>query len=185
MIGACSAIGQQRLEAEPAHALDQDAAVLAYARRGPRRRPRPRCSLERLIEGGEHVGRRREAPLAVLSMLATVMRSSDRAGALPAAAVRASSADDARSRRRARPRGTCWTRRRRRRTAIFAGIERQGAEGAHGVDQQPAAVARDNLGDPLDGFRMPEVVSQWTAATWRDRRVFGQRARRARTGSFG
>src|SRR3546814_18303705 len=72
-------VRQQRLETETAHALDQDAAVVAVAG-VPARDPAFRRMLrERLVEGGDDMGRRREAPLRVLlHRLPLVVKVEDR-----------------------------------------------------------------------------------------------------------
>src|SRR5262245_20292681 len=59
-------IGQQGLEAERAHALDQDAAVVAVAGAAAGDAALLRMLAQRLLEGDDHLDRRGEAPLRSL-----------------------------------------------------------------------------------------------------------------------
>ena len=56
---------QQGLETEFAHAVDQHPPIGLVARPAPGDAALVRMFSQRLIEGGENMGRRREAPLAI------------------------------------------------------------------------------------------------------------------------
>jgi len=49
--------------------------------------------------------------------------------------------------------------------ADLACVDLPAPEGAHGIDQQAAAVLGDERRTSAMGLRMPDVVSQWTAKT--------------------
>ena len=73
MIGACRSSRQQRLEAERAHAVDQNAAVLGIAPAAPGYAAFGDEFRQRLMEGDDDMDRRREAVLPGLLEIAPLV----------------------------------------------------------------------------------------------------------------
>ena len=150
MIGACRWSGSRVSKPSCAQARDQELAVLAVARAAARGAALGGVLGQRLIEGGQHVGRRGEAPLAgALHRLPLVVEVEREAGRIALGRAQRRRPDD----REAEPRHALQALVGRGREPVerhALRIERQRAEGAHGIDQQPPAMARGDLGDPLD-----------------------------------
>ena len=140
-------IGQQRPEAQLAHALDQDLAVLRVARPAAGLSALGPELLQRLVEGDDHVDRRREAVLPGLGEVLPliVQIEHQRGGVALGLGQRRLAADD-----EAEPGNAL--------DALvggggdgieprLGGVERQRAERAHGIDQQPASMLLDQRAD--------------------------------------
>ncbi len=147
MIGAWIAAGRKLRKPMLAMPSSKRLAVLGIASMACRQATFLLVLQQRFVQGGDHMGRRGEAPLAGLGHVGVLVEQVHRQGMavalgggqclllgktkpmpgtpsrhLPEAAISASN-------------GT------------FAGINRQGAEGTHGVDDQALAVVVNDLGD--------------------------------------
>ena len=143
-------VGEQRLEAERAHAADEDARVLAIAPAAAGDAAFGEELVQRLMEGDDDVDRRREAVLAGLLEIAALVEQVERQrrGVALGRGERFAPADDEAQARHAFEAlvggGGDGVERR------LARVELERAEGAHRVDQQPPAAARAERGDLLD-----------------------------------
>ena len=148
-------VRQQRLEPQPPHAVDEDFAVAGVSRMAALGAALGVELVERLIEGVNHVGRRREPPLAVLfhRRPLVVKVEAQRVGVALALFQRRPAEDGEThpwyalqafvGRRHHAVEGNC------------RGVERQGAEGTHGVDDEAALVFGGDPGNVLDRVEDP------------------------------
>jgi hypothetical protein len=168
---------QQRLEPKATHALDQDPAVGAIACTAASHASLGRVLLERLIERGEHVRRRREAPLPGALHGGPLLMKIERQGRGVALGgkqrlgAHQGEPDPGHALEALVGRSGDGVERH------FPGIERQGAKRAHGVDQQPPACGGGDLGDPFDRVQDARGGLAVDRRDMRDRAVLGQRAR--------
>ena len=168
--------GQKALQSEPGHAFDQGAAVLGVAGSARHEPALLEVLRDRRIECRHHVRRRRVAPLSrFLHVDPLVIQVERERVAVPLAAFErlAPHDDEAHAGRTLEtlPGGG------------YHGIERRGpcidlerAEGAHRVDDQAPAMARDDLGDLLERVEDPGAGLAVHQRHVRDRRIRSKRA---------
>ncbi len=139
-------IGQQRLETERPHALDQNPAILGVTPAAPGDAALGVEFRQSLMEGDDDMDRRREAVLAGLDEIAPLVVQVEHQRCRVALGFfqHRLAADHETQTRHAFDAfvGRCRHRVERR----LRGVERNGAESAHGVDQQRLAVAANQIG---------------------------------------
>ena len=172
-------VGQQRFEAERAHAADQNARILRIAAAAAGDAAFGEKFLQRLVEGDDDMDRRGKAVLPGLLEIAALVEQVERQRRCVARCMgeRFPPADD-----EAEPRdafealvggGGDGVERR------LARVELERAKGAHRVDQQSPAVARAQGGDLLD--RIENAACRFAV----DGENVGDRRRRAENALYG
>src|SRR5499433_2152284 len=147
--GRLDRVGEEGLEAQGAETLYEDAAVRGVAGTAPCRAALRGVLGKRLVERGQHVGRRGETPLARLlhahPLIVQVEGERVRvaAGGLQRGLTDDGEADSGYAFETLVRRGD------QRVVRHAAGVEGQGTEGAHGVHEEAAAVAGGDGGDLL------------------------------------
>jgi hypothetical protein len=130
---------------------------------------------QRLIERGQHVGRRREAPLpGLLHRDPLVVEIEGERGGVSLGALERGLTDDG----EADPGHSFETLVRGRRERVVLGgrrVERQGAERAHGIDEQPSAAAGRDGRDLFHGVEHSRGGFTLDHDDVRDIRVGGER----------
>lgn len=166
---------QEAAETEPGHLAEQRFAIARVAPLARRQAALLFVLAERFVQGGDHMGRRGEAPLPGLAHVGVLVLQVHGQGVAVAGAGFQGGAAGEDEAHRGRPQalaggGDQGIERN------FPGIDPDRPEGAHGIDDQALAVTLDDLGD---GLQRIEDAGAGLAVDQRhmaDRRIGGQQA---------